>query len=112
MPYRHRTWITSSSARRGAMSISITRTPPPKLKLTHPDPSETDLHLAVAVALDMLLLAPAVWTSFPAGHGQLAPQAAARLYRLGMKRGIPDVLVVHLGRLHCIELKTHTGRLS
>jgi hypothetical protein len=46
------------------------------------------------------------------GHGLLAPQAAARLARLGMQSGWPDVLVVHNGQLFGVELKTRTGRLS
>jgi hypothetical protein len=95
------------------MSASVgTARAPPRLKLTYPDPSETELHLTVAAALNALLLPPAQWTTFPAGHGLLTPQAAARLARLGMQSGWPDILVVHAGRLFGIELKTRTGRLS
>jgi hypothetical protein len=84
----------------------------PPFKLTYPDPAEDRVHEAVAIALDTLLLPPAIWTTFPAGHGLLSAQAAARLHRLGMKRGWPDIIVIHNGRLHGLELKTRTGRLS
>jgi hypothetical protein len=67
-------------------------------------PLENDLHAAVAVALDRLLLAPAQWTTFPAGHVELTAPAAAKLARLGLKRGWPDILVLH-GTLYGIELK-------
>lgn len=72
---------------------------------------ETDLHESVANALDLLLLPPATWTTFPAGCVELTGQAAAKLARLGLKRGWPDVLVLH-GALHGIELKRVDGTLS
>lgn len=84
----------------------------PRLRLTAPAPRESDLHAAVAAALDVLLLAPAAWTTFPAGHVALPPAAAAKLSRLGLKRGIPDLLVWHAGRSYGIELKRPGGRLS
>src|SRR3954470_19988947 len=80
-------------------------------KLTPPQASEDALHASVAAALSVLLLPPAVWTHFPAG-GLLSPQAAARLYRLGLASGWPNLLVAHDGRLYGIELKARTGRLS
>lgn len=85
---------------------------PRPFRLVAPEPDEICLHASVAAALNTLLLPPAQWTTFPAGHGLLTPQAAARLYRLGLQPGWPDVLVVHNGRLFGIELKTRTGRLS
>src|SRR5579872_3444044 len=80
-------------------------------RLTAPVPPEDDLHVAVAQALDVLLLPPAAWTTFPAGHVELTGQAAAKLARLGLKRNWPDVLVLH-GVLHGIELKRHDAALS
>jgi hypothetical protein len=80
-------------------------------RLVAPVPPEDDLHTAVAQALDVLLLPPAMWTTFPAGHVQLTGQAAAKLARLGLKRNWPDVLVLH-GLLHGIELKRPGGVLS
>jgi hypothetical protein len=80
-------------------------------QLVAPIAPEDDLHAAVAQALDLLLLPPAQWTTFPAGHVELTGQAAAKLARLGLKRNWPDVLVLH-GVLHGIELKRPGGTLS
>lgn len=81
------------------------------LRLAAPMPPEADLQADVARALDMLILPPAQWTTFPAGHVQLPKAAAAKLARMGLKRGWPDVLVLH-GTLYGIELKRPGGRLS
>lgn len=83
-----------------------------RFKLVAPEPDEDALHCSVADALNKLLLPPAQWTHFPAGGYGLSAPAAARLYRLGLRSGWPDLLVVHEGRLFGIELKTATGRLS
>lgn len=83
-----------------------------RLRLTAPAAAEDEIHASVARALDLLLMPPAVWTTFPAGGYLLTPAAAARLTRLGLKRGWPDVLVLHDGHLHGIELKAPGGRLS
>lgn len=80
-------------------------------RLVAPVIPESDLHAGVAQALDLLLLPPAVWTTFPAGHVELTGQAAAKLARLGLKRNWPDILVLH-GALHGIELKRPGGSLS
>jgi hypothetical protein len=80
-------------------------------RLTAPIPPENDLHAAVAAALDRLLLPPAEWTTFPAGHVPLPPQFATKLARLGLKRSWPDILVLH-GVLHGIELKRPGEKLS
>ena len=73
---------------------------------------EDELHASVADALDKLLLPPAQWTTFPAGSVPLPKQYAAKLSRLGLKRGWPDVQVVFGGRIIGIELKRRGGRLS
>ena len=80
-------------------------------RLTAPVAPEDDLHEAVAQMLDLLLLPPAQWTTFPAGHVELTGRAAAKLAKLGLKRNWPDVLVLH-GSLYGIELKRPGGRLS
>lgn len=85
---------------------------PRPFRLTAPEPDEDCLHASVAAALNTLLLPPAQWTTFPAGGYGLSPAAAARLYRLGLKPGWPDILVCHDGRLYGLELKTRDGRLS
>jgi len=80
-------------------------------RLIAPVLAEDELHESVARALDLLLLPPAMWTTFPAGSVPLSPQFAAKLSRLGLKRGWPDVLVLH-GQLFGIELKRVGGILS
>jgi hypothetical protein len=74
-------------------------------------PPEDDLHFAVAQALDVLLLPPAMWTTFPAGHVPLPPAFAVKLARLGLKPNWPDVLVLHRN-LYGIELKRPGARPS
>ena len=93
------------------MSTTAARAKPRHYKLTPVVVPEQNLHEAVARALDLLLLAPAVWTTFPAGSVPLPPQFAAKLYRLGLKRGWPDILILH-EHIYGIELKRHGGRLS
>lgn len=83
----------------------------PPYRLTPPLVPETDLHAAVADAPDLFVQPPAQWTSFPAGHVKLTGQAAAKLTRIGLKQGWPDILVLH-GRLYGIELKAAGGSLS
>jgi len=80
-------------------------------RLVAPIVPEDDLHENVAAALDLLLLPPAQWTTFSAGHIQLTGQQAAKLHRLGLKRSWPDLLVLH-GSLFGIELKRPGGKLS
>lgn len=82
-----------------------------RLRLEAAQP-EAELHEAVAKAMTFLVLPPAMWTTFPAGNVALPAAAAAKLYRLGLKRGWPDVLVLHAGRIHGLELKRAGGRLS
>jgi hypothetical protein len=80
-------------------------------RLTAPVPAEREIHEAVASALDLLLLPPAMWCCYPAGASVLSPQQQARHSRVGLKRGLPDIWVLH-GRLWLIELKRRGGRLS
>lgn len=79
--------------------------------LRAPVPYEDDIHAQVAKALDLLLLPPAQWTTFPAGNVPLPPQFAAKLARLGLKRGWPDILVVY-GSVYGIELKREGQSMS
>ena len=80
-------------------------------RLIAPVPLENDIHASVAAALDLLLMPPATWATYPAGHIQLPPQAAAKLTRVGLKRGWPDILILHQS-LYGIELKRPGGKLS
>ena len=84
---------------------------PPRLRLTAPVPVERDIHQACAHALDRLLLPDAFWFSYPAGASVLSPQQIARHSRIGLKRGLPDIFVIH-GGLYGIELKRPGGKLS
>jgi len=93
------------------MTAAVAHRTPARFRLQAPVAPEQDLHESVADALDKLLMPPAMWTCFPAGSVPLPPQFAAKLARMGLKRGWPDVLVLHR-RLIGIELKRRGGRLS
>lgn len=80
-------------------------------RLTAPIPPENDLHEAVADALDLLLMPPAMWTTFPAGHVPLPARFAVKLARLGLKRNWPDILVLHRN-IYGVELKRPGEGLS
>lgn len=64
---------------------------------------EERLHAAVAGFLNATLPAGVWWTTFPAGGGGL--RRGAQLKRLGLKAGVPDLLIVHAGRAIFCELK-------
>lgn len=85
-----------------------------RFALTPAPISETSIHEAVAQALAVLIPAGAdvEWTTFPAGHIPLPAAAAAALFRVGMKRSWPDVILLHDGRIYGIEIKTVDGELS
>jgi hypothetical protein len=80
-------------------------------RLVAPEPSERDIHESVAEALDKMLLPPAVWFTYPAGAAPLSGQQQARYSSIGLKRGLPDIFVLH-GQLYGIELKARRGVLS
>ncbi len=65
---------------------------------------EADLHKLVADYLDLALIPPTWWSTFPA-------DGASRRGRIGLKLGVPDILIIHEGRAHWIELKTARGRV-
>src|SRR4249920_1619388 len=83
----------------------------PAFRLTPDLAPDRSTHEACVDALNQLLLPPAEWACYPAGAAQLSPQQQARYSRLGLKRGWPDLLVLH-GGLYGIELKRRGGRLS
>lgn len=85
---------------------------PPRFRLTPPALAESELHEACAQALDKLLLPPALWFTYPAGHIQLSPAEAARLTRVGLKRGLPDIWLLFQGLVFTVELKSRDGKLS
>jgi hypothetical protein len=73
---------------------------------------ETSLHAAVARSLNLMLMPGTAWTTLPMGHVELTGQQAAKFARLGAKRNWPDVIVLHAGHIHGVELKREGGRLS
>lgn len=81
-------------------------------RLTAPEPLEQDIHVACADALDALLLRPAEWSCYPAGHLKLSKAEVARLSRLGLKRGYPDLMVFFGGGVYGLEIKRRGGTLS
>jgi hypothetical protein len=87
-------------------------------KLTSLEPLEVDIHESCAAALDRLLLPPAMWFAYPAGVIELSGHQMARLTRLGLKRGLPDIWIFYRawgqrsGGVYCIELKRRGGALS
>jgi hypothetical protein len=80
-------------------------------RLVPPEPLELDIHERCAEVLDKLLLPPAMWFTYPAGAVQLSPAQAARLSRVGLRRGLPDIWILFEGAW-CIELKRRGGQLS
>lgn len=67
---------------------------------------EADLHRQVCDYLDLCLPTPDAWyTTFPADGGSLRG-------RIGLKRGVPDILIIYRGSAFWIELKTARGRIS
>ena len=73
---------------------------------------EFRLHCICATYLTACLKPPAWWTSLE--HGvKLPPATARRLQRVGVRAGIPDILIINEGLAYWIELKApKTGRLS
>lgn len=69
-------------------------------------PTENELHVSVANLLDWVLQPPAFWTTFPAGWGKFSGMMAQLLKRMGLKPGMPDILVFYAGGCFGIELKT------
>lgn len=74
--------------------------------------TEQDLHASVAEFLDWALMAPALYTTFPAGWGALPKATAGRLKGCGLKKGMPDIFVFYKSRAIGIELKTEGGKPS
>ncbi|MGE0660439.1 MAG: hypothetical protein AB7O63_13150 [Reyranellaceae bacterium] len=81
---------------------------------------ERELHAAVAQYLRLALRPPTVWSTI--GHGGGGLERGRMLQRLGLRPGLPDVIVLH-PTATCIEgcrrtivvgleLKTEAGRQS
>ena len=74
--------------------------------------TEDQFHLAVAELLDVCLIPPTLYTTFPAGYGKLSKATAGKLRAKGMKPGFPDILVFDRRRVVGLELKVGKGTLS
>ena len=72
---------------------------------------EQALHRACAQFLDIALPSDACWFHPPNG-GARSPVEAAIFKGLGVKPGVPDLVIVHRGRLIAIELKAPGGHLT
>ena len=72
---------------------------------------EDDLQAAVCTLLKWALPADAAYWACPNG-GLRHKMEAARMARLGVRAGIPDLHIVYRGRLYCLELKAPKGQLS
>ena len=70
---------------------------------------EQDLHRARAKFLDLALPPDAIWCHYPAG-GKRSPIEARVFKSLGVKAGIPDLLLFHNGRVYAVELKAPGSR--
>jgi hypothetical protein len=56
--------------------------------------------------------APGVFAWHPFSGGYRRPKEAAIYKGLGAIAGLPDVMVLHQGRLFCLELKREGGRAT
>lgn len=81
--------------------------------------AEDRLQISVAGYLDLALPSDAVWFHI-ANQRQTSARMGAKLKRMGVKPGVPDICIVWRGRAIFIELKraadpirkTRAGRLS
>ena len=77
-----------------------------------PPKSELSLHMRVAGLLKTMLAEPAWFTTFPAGAAPTEMRNKINA-SIGLRKGVPDILIVHQGIAHWLELKMPgKGRLS
>lgn len=72
--------------------------------------SEASIQMQVAGWLDKYLAPPAMFTAFPAGGGGY--DRGAKLKSMGLKAGVPDLVIFWRDQVYFIEIKTATGRAS
>ena len=81
---------------------------PPRLG---PQPSELQTHIAIAGHLRHRPAAGLFWFHPP--NGELRDKAtAAKLKAMGTRAGVPDIVLLHRGRVYGLEIKRHDGRVS
>jgi hypothetical protein len=73
--------------------------------------SEDDLQASVIALLRFRARSGVIFGHSPNGMPASA-RTGARFKRLGMKPGWADITIAVEGRMHCLELKTATGRQS
>ena len=69
---------------------------------------EDDLQMAVVQFLELALPASAIYFAVPNG-GLRSKRVASRLKAMGVRAGVPDLVVLWLGQWIFIELKPPTG---
>lgn len=72
--------------------------------------TEAQLHRAVAQYLRRVLTPPAFFSTFPAGGGGRV--RGAQLKAMGLRAGMPDLLVFAPGKIVGLELKAKKGTVS
>ena len=72
---------------------------------------ESQLQIAVASYLDRALMLGACWFHVP-NEGKRSCVTGRNLKRQGLKKGVPDCVIIYRGRAYFIELKTAKGRLQ
>lgn len=84
---------------------------PPSTSRLSIEPSETEIHIALAQHLTQRGRRDMVWWHTP-NEGVRTIAEASRLKAMGVKAGIPDLVLVFGGRMYALEIKTRTGKLS
>jgi hypothetical protein len=77
--------------------------------------SESEIQIQIVELLKTVLKGDVLWTFFPAGEaggGRGGKVRGARLKRMGLHPGWPDLQFLYKGRYFGMEVKTKTGRLS
>ncbi len=79
--------------------------------MTRRNRPEEAFQRAVASYLDLALPRDAVWFHPP--NGGARSKAEAGIFKaMGVKPGVPDIIVIYRGRVVAIELKSEKGQLS
>lgn len=72
---------------------------------------ETHIHIAVANILRLGAPDGCIWWHTPNG-GKMDERRGWWLKQLGVRAGVSDFILIHRGRLLCLEIKTAKGRQS
>ena len=73
--------------------------------------TENQIQRSIAKYLDVVLPVDAFWTAINPIPGK-SIVAAANSMAMGMKAGVPDILILHKGKTIWIEVKKEGGYLS